>query len=238
MSNTVITATPLEQRVTSVLRAVAEAATKADRDAASVTVVAVSKTVGRDAIDAAYAAGIRHFGENRVQDAVTKFIDPLPGDAMLHMIGQLQTNKAGVAAKLFDIIESVDRPSLIKELEKQAEKQRRILPVLLQVNIASEEQKAGCEPVDSCNLAALIAASPHLRLQGLMTIAPLVADPEDVRPVFRGLRELRNELVDKLGGPELPMLSMGMSNDFRVAIEEGATHVRVGRAIFSGLSAA
>jgi uncharacterized pyridoxal phosphate-containing UPF0001 family protein len=107
------------------------------------------------------------------------------------------------------------------------------LPVLLQVNIASEEQKAGCEPSEAGNLARSILASAHLDLQGLMTIAPLVEDPEAVRPVFRGLRDLRDRLRDELGA-ELPTLSMGMSNDFPLAIEEGATHVRVGRALFHG----
>lgn len=226
--------TGLEARITRVLHDVAEAATRAGRDPKSVTVVAVSKTVGRDVIDAAYRAGLRHFGENRVQDATTKFSAPLPNDATLHMIGQLQTNKAAAAARLFQLIESVDRPSLVRELDKQATKLGRALPVLLQVNIAREEQKAGCEPEQAHELIELIRQSPALALQGLMTIAPLVRHPEEVRPVFRGLRELRDRVQMQFGDLPLPILSMGMSNDYQVAIEEGATAVRVGRAIFGG----
>lgn len=226
--------TELKHRVAAVLAEVAAAAERAGREPSSVTLVAVSKTVGRDIVDEAYEAGIRHFGENRIQDAVEKFREPLPSDATLHMIGQLQTNKANIAARLFQIVESVDRPSLVAELQKQAAKAGKVLPVLIQVNIAGEAQKAGCEPDEALNLAQLVLASDHLKLQGLMTIAPLAADIEDVRPVFRGLREKRNELVVTVPGIELPVLSMGMSNDFRVAIEEGATHVRVGRALFAG----
>lgn len=224
----------LEERINRVFAEVAAAAERAGRDPSSVTIVAVSKTVGRDAVDAAYRAGVRHFGENRVQDAVKKFETPLPADATLHMIGHLQSNKAGAAARLFQMIESVDRPSVIRELEKQASKLNKTLPILLQVNIAGEEQKAGCSPDEAGALIDLIRQSSHLDLRGLMTIAPLVDDAELVRPVFRGLRELRDELQQQY--PELPLsiLSMGMSNDYPVAIEEGATLVRVGRAIFQG----
>jgi pyridoxal phosphate enzyme (YggS family) len=150
------------------------------------------------------------------------------------MIGHLQSNKANVAARLFQVIESVDRQSIVLELEKQAEKLRRHIPVLLQVNIAGEEQKAGCNPNEAEQLVELIRRSPNLDLRGLMTIAPLVDDAELVRPVFRGLRELRDRFQERQSDLSLPILSMGMSNDFRVAIEEGATEVRVGRAIFTG----
>jgi PLP dependent protein len=177
---------------------------------------------------------VRHFGENRVQDAARKFAVPLPDDAELHMIGHLQSNKAGVAAQLFDIVESVDRDSLISELGKQAAKQIKPLPVLLQVNIAGEAQKAGCEPEEAESLLRALQDSSHLELRGLMTIAPLVDDPGDVRPVFRGLRVLRDRLRQKCPDVSLDVLSMGMTNDFQVAIEEGSTLVRVGRAIFSG----
>jgi pyridoxal phosphate enzyme (YggS family) len=224
----------ISDRVSRVFGDVRAAAERADRDPGTVTVVAVSKTVGRETVDEAYACGVRHFGENRVQDAVRKFVPPLPADATLHMIGQLQTNKASVAANLFDLIESVDRQSLILELDKQGAKLARPIPVLLQVNVAGEEQKAGCELSDAEALAAMIQDCQYLSLRGLMTIAPLVGDAEDVRPVFRGLRELRDRLVAQLPGLVLPDLSMGMSNDFPVAIEEGATLVRVGRAIFEG----
>lgn len=227
-------ATELEGRISRVLRDVSAATERAGRHAESVTVVAVSKTVGRDVVDAAYRAGLRHFGENRVQDALAKFSEPFPGDATLHMIGQLQTNKASVAARHFQMIESVDRPSLVKELDKQALKLQKTVPVLLQVNIAGEEQKAGCEPADVFALIGQLRQSPSLDLRGLMTIAPLVDDPEEVRPVFRGLRELRDRAREQYPDFALPILSMGMSNDYPVAIEEGATHIRVGRAIFGG----
>jgi len=224
----------IQQRIEQVFGKVASAIDRAGRAPGSVTVVAVSKTVERDAVDLAYECGVRHFGENRVQDAVRKFSVPLPDDAMLHMIGHLQSNKAGVAARLVDFVESVDRESLISELGKQAAKLEKPLPVLLQVNIAGEAQKAGCEPSEAESLLRALQDSSHLELRGLMTIAPLVDDPEDVRPVFRGLRILRDRLKQKCPDVSLDVLSMGMTNDFQVAIEEGSTLVRVGRAIFSG----
>jgi hypothetical protein len=227
-------AAELGSRIERVLNEVADAAARAGRDPSSVTVVAVSKTVGRDVVEEAYRAGLRHFGENRVQHAAAKFAEPLPADAQLHLIGQLQTNKANVAARLFQIVESVDRPSLIAELDKHAAKNERVIPVLLQVNIAGEEQKSGCAPEEAADLVDRIRESVNLELRGLMTIAPLADDAEGVRPVFRGLRELRNQLASTRAGLDLSTLSMGMSNDYTVAIEEGATHVRVGRAIFGG----
>lgn len=223
----------LSWRIEAVRQRVSNAATRADRDPADITIVAVSKTVGRDAIDAAYDCGLRHFGENRVQDARAKMAAPLPSDATLHMIGHLQSNKAKVAAGLFQIVESVDRVSVISALDHAAAQRQLVLPVLLQVNIAGEAQKAGCRPTDTAALIQAIGASPHLTLRGLMAIAPLVTDPEETRPVFRGLRELRDRLVQAEPSRQLPVLSMGMTNDFEVAIEEGATHVRIGRAIFS-----
>lgn len=212
---------------------IARACDKADRDPASVTLVGVSKTVDRDVVDAAYEAGLRHFGENRVQDARRKFAEPLPDDAVLHMIGQLQSNKAAHALQVFDTIESVDRHSLIEELDRQTLKLGRTLPVLLQVNIAGESQKAGCDAMEATALARQIGASEGLRLMGLMTIAPLVDNPEAARPVFAGLRKLRDQLVEDGVADALPVLSMGMTNDFEIAIEEGATEVRVGRALFA-----
>jgi hypothetical protein len=190
--------------------------------------------VERGLVDQAYALGLRHFGENRVQDAQRKFAAPLPADGVLHLIGQLQRNKARSALRLFDLIESVDRLSLIEELEKAAARENRRLPVLVQVNIAREPQKAGCAPEEAATLMARLSASSYLVPRGLMTIAPLVDDPEGVRPVFRGLRELRDRLRCANGDLDLPVLSMGMTNDFPVAIAEGATQVRVGRAIFGG----
>jgi pyridoxal phosphate enzyme (YggS family) len=212
---------------------IARAAANAGRDPATITLVGVSKTVDRNVVDAAIQAGVRTLGENRVQDAMHKFERPLPPGVMLHMIGQLQSNKAGQAADLFDMIESVDRPSLIKELDRQALKRGKVIPVLLQVNVAREVQKAGCDPEDAANLARAIGFAEGLRLEGLMTIAPLADDPEAARPVFAGARELRDHMIKTGVADRLPVLSMGMTNDFDIAIEEGATHIRVGRALFT-----
>lgn len=223
----------LADRIAEVQDRIARAAARVGRSTAEITLVAVSKTVPRSVVDEAYALGLRDFGENRVIDCVEKYAAPLPGDARLHLIGQLQTNKAKAAAALFDVVHSVDRPSLITALERQTAAHEREIDVLLQVNVAGEEQKAGCSPDEVCALVRQLQGAPSLRLRGLMTMAPLVDDPEAVRPVFRDLRLLRDRLAPGFG-IELPWLSMGMTNDFEVAIEEGATHVRVGRAIFEG----
>jgi pyridoxal phosphate enzyme (YggS family) len=221
----------LQGRIEAVRESVESAADRVGRSATDVTVVAVSKTVDRETMQAAYELGLRHFGENRVQDARRKLTVPMPVDCTLHVIGQLQSNKASHAVELFQVIESVDRLSLIEELEKQAARRNIHLPVLLQVNVAGEQQKAGCAPDEVDSLVNQLVWSEHLDLRGLMTIAPLVDDAEDVRPVFRRLREIRDRMHSD-SGLELPVLSMGMTNDFPVAIEEGATDVRIGRAIF------
>lgn len=189
-----------------------------------VTLVAVTKTVGIPEVRAAYACGIRNFGENRVQEAAVKIeglagLQPRP---VWHMIGHLQSNKAGMAAGLFDIIQSVDSVRLAGVLSRKA---AGPLPVLLEVNVAGESSKSGFAPVEVAPALAEIAALPDLEVKGLMTVAPLAADAGSVRPVFRQLRALRDDLG-------LEHLSMGMTDDFEVAIEEGATIIRVGRAIF------
>ena len=219
-------------RLDQIRKSVQRAAESSGRDASAVTIVAVSKTANRTAMVDAYNLGLRHFGENRVMEARSKLTEPMPADCTLHLIGQLQTNKVRHAVELFQMIDSVDRASLLNELERQAANRGMRLPILLQVNVAGETQKAGCAESDTPQLVAQIrSASNHLDLQGLMTMAPLVDDPDDVRPVFSRLRELRDRL-QQVTGAALPMLSMGMSNDFMVAIQEGATHIRIGRAIF------
>jgi pyridoxal phosphate enzyme (YggS family) len=229
-----VAAVDLAERIATVQQRVAEAARAAGRDPAAVAIVAVSKTVGRDAVDEAYRLGLRRFGENRVQDAVAKFAAPLPADAELHLIGHLQSNKARAAGRLFDLVESVDRPSVIDALEREGARRGRPIPVLLQVNVAREPQKGGCTPEAAAGLAARIDGSDWLDLRGLMTIAPLVDDPEATRPVFAGLRRLRDELRRANPKLRLDTLSMGMTNDYPIAIAEGATEVRIGRAIFGG----
>src|SRR5215212_3569299 len=222
----------LRDRIQRVRDAVQAATVRSGRSADAVTIVAVSKTVGREAVDDVYDLGLRHFGENRVQDTRAKFAEPLPEGVVLHLIGQLQTNKAAVAARLFDVIESIDRPSLVDELERQGARLGRVLPALLEVNVAGEEQKAGCSVTEVRELVAKIESAGHLALRGLMTMAPLVGDMEETRPVFRGLRELRDALCAEAPGRDLRVLSMGMTSDYPIAIEEGATPIRVGRAIF------
>ena len=221
----------IESNLRQVNETIAQAAECAGRAPSSVRLIGVSKTVGRGQVDEAYAAGLRDFGENRVQDAREKFNPPLPAGATLHLIGYLQTNKARDAAALFDYVHSVDRLAIIEALNKRAAQLDKHLKVLVQVNIAGEEQKHGCEPEDAAGLVRAAGACSHLEVVGLMTIAPLVATSEEARPVFRGLRELRDEIA-RSTGIELSELSMGMTNDYGVAIEEGATMIRVGRAVF------
>ncbi len=225
----------LRERVAQVQERIAGAARRAGRDPDEVTLVAVCKTVGRAEVDEAYRAGLRHFGENRVQEARAKFGAGRPEDLTLHLIGTLQTNKAKDAVRLFDIVHSVDRPAVIEALAKRAAQAAagRRVPVLIEVNVAGEESKQGADPREVPALVEQVVARPELELRGLMTMAPLVVDAEETRPVFRALRELRDDLRRAHPALELPDLSMGMTNDYPVAVEEGATIVRVGRAIFA-----
>lgn len=200
----------------------------------TVTLVAVSKTVSPSLVLEAYRAGQRVFGENRVQEAAAKMAEVSPDapDAIWHLIGHLQSNKARQAAKWFDVVESVDSLRLARRLEAEVEKEERRLPILLEVNVGGEESKEGFSVDELDHAAAEVAELPHLVVTGLMTVAPLVDNPEAVRPVFRELRLLRDRLRGRPGLEGCEELSMGMTNDFRVAIQEGATIVRVGRAIF------
>ena len=209
---------------------IAEASQRADRDPADIQLVAVSKTFPVEAIAAALDAGQTLFGENRVQEALPKIDALSTGDsgetARFHLVGHLQTNKARHAGA-FDMIESVDSVRLAAALDRRL---AHPIPILLEVNVAGEASKHGFAPADCGDALAAIQALPTLNVVGLMTVAPLVADPEEARPVFRELRRLRDEL--RLRHPSLGHLSMGMTNDFAVAIAEGATIVRIGRAIF------
>jgi pyridoxal phosphate enzyme (YggS family) len=233
LAETAAVADQIGENLAQIRERIAVASTKAGRHPDEITIFAVSKTVDRATIDAAYRAGLRAFGENRVQDAIAKLDPPLPADASMHLIGQLQSNKAKLAVQHFDLIESVDRPSLVAALASAAQARKLTVPVLVQVNIAGETQKAGCTPADAPALIESILAAPNLSLAGLMAIAPLVEDSEAVRPVFSGLRELRDRLRVSYPELNLSVLSMGMSNDFEIAVEEGASHVRIGRALFS-----
>ena len=209
--------------------AISSAAQRAGRDPAEIELVAVSKTQPVEAIQIAIRAGVTRFGENKVQEGRMK-IEAL-GRGRWNLIGHLQTNKAKDAVRLFDSIDSVDRLELAEELNLRAEPLGKIQDVLLQVNIARESTKFGCSPEEARSLAEAINAFPRLALGGLMTIAPYSPEPEKSRPHFAALRELRDKIQGDTG-LQLPTLSMGMSGDFQVAIEEGATSIRVGTALF------
>ncbi len=197
---------------------------RSHRSPDEVTLVAVTKGVPPEMMRNAYECGIRHFGENRVQEATAKMMQlfDLRPEITWHMVGHLQSNKAKKAVELFDIIHSIDSLRLAEVLDGRAEKPVR---VLLQVNVSGEADKSGFSVAEVAAVLGYISCLTNIKVIGLMTIAPLCADPEEVRPVFRRMRELRDELG-------LKHLSMGMSDDFEVAIEEGATMVRIGRAIF------
>jgi len=205
------------------------AAGRAGREAASVTLVAVSKTVPVEVVREALAAGVTILGENRVQEARDK-IAVLSGRATWHLVGHLQTNKAKLAVQLFDLIHSLDSPRLAEALDRSAEQAGRVVRCLVEVNLGGEESKSGTTEEGVRPLLEEAARLAHLRIEGLMTVPPFLPDPEQVRPFFRRLRSLRDKLAGE--GFRLAELSMGMTHDFEVAIEEGATMVRIGTAIF------
>jgi pyridoxal phosphate enzyme (YggS family) len=219
----------IRERLTAVRRRIEAAAGRSGRAAESVTLVAVSKTMPVEAVRAAVAAGATILGENRVQEARDK-IEALAGAAEWHLIGHLQTNKAKLAVGLFDRIHSLDSIRLAHELERHAREAGRRVRCLVQVNVGGEEQKNGASESEVRPLLEAASRLPHLLVEGLMAIPPFLSDAEAVRPFFRRLRVLREELASD--GFVLPDLSMGMTQDFEVAIEEGATLVRVGTAIF------
>jgi pyridoxal phosphate enzyme (YggS family) len=215
---------------------IALAARRAGRSPDEIALMAVTKTFGPDAIHQAYGAGQRLFGENRVQEFAAKF-DAVRDlcDAEFHMIGHLQTNKAGKALEVFSAVDSVDSLHLAEKLNAAAEKLGKRVPVLIELNLGGEESKSGVAPV-SQEFGALLEAAArleHLTFQGLMTIPPFTEDRQAARPFFRRLREIRDNIARRnLPGIHLEVLSMGMSHDFEVAIEEGSTCVRLGTAIF------
>ena len=204
--------------------AIAAACRRAGRSPDEVLLVAVSKTMDAERVRQAVEAGVAALGENRVQEAKTK-IEALGHPVPWHLIGHLQTNKARDAVDLFDCIQSLDRLDLAKDLDRRAAALGRTVDALVEVNLAEEPQKGGARPGDVKALLDAIAGFAHIRVRGLMAIPPAVSDPEATRPHFRRLRELRDEAG-------LEHLSMGMSADYEVAVDEGATIVRVGTAIF------
>ena len=215
---------------------IARAAERTGRRADEITIVAVSKTFPAEAIRTAHEAGLRHFGENRVQEWELKQPKVADLDATWHLIGHLQSNKARRAAKLFDRVDSVDSIELARKLDAFAAEEAKRMAVLIEVHLGGEETKSGVAEGELLALAEAIAGLTNLELLGLMTIPPYFEEPGHVRPYFRKLRELRDELSGRTG-KELRVLSMGMSHDFEAAIEEGATEIRVGTALFGGRQA-
>lgn len=246
----------LAERIGRVQERVAAAARRAGRDPAEVTLVAVSKTQPAEVVAAACAAGMRLFGENRVEEAgpkaqaVAALLAPAPAPAW-HMIGHLQSRKAADVLSWASMVHSVDSAKLATRLSRAlqvrddgvsqsgrlwhsetAEAVTTEMPILLEINVAGEQSKYGLAPAEVPVVVAAIADLPGLRIEGLMTMAPIVSDPELARPVFASLRRLRDELARSFPALSWRHLSMGMTDDFEVAIEEGATLVRIGRAIF------
>lgn len=216
----------LRSRIDEVRTRIRTAAQSCGRDPESIQLIAVSKTYPVESIHEAAACGLTAFGENRVQELVPK-METGPDTAEWHMIGTLQTNKIKYLAHRVDWIDSVPSVKALEEIEKRAAAADRVINVLIQVNISDEDQKSGCEPSDLPALLAAAKGMPHVAVRGLMGIASLEADLDVVRPQFRALRELRDTHL----GPDAH-LSMGMSHDMEVAIQEGATMVRIGSSIF------
>lgn len=223
----------LRENLKQVEEKIQAACERAGRDRSEVTLIAVSKTKPVEMLQEVYDAGIRHFGENKVQELCDK-IEKMPADMKWHMIGHLQRNKVKyIVGNNVALIHSVDSCRLAEEINIQAKKKQVIVPILVEVNIAEEESKFGISAEDAIQLVGQIAALENVRIKGLMTIAPYVVDAEENRPYFQRIKQLsvdiRNKNIDNVS---MEILSMGMTGDYEVAIEEGATMVRVGTGIF------
>lgn len=206
---------------------IADACARVSRDPDEVTFVAVTKYVGVEEITALRELGVTHMGENRLGQAQPK-IESVDGDIQWHMVGNLQRRKVRDSVTIFDYIDAVDRIELAEEIDKRSGAIDKVMPILLEVNVSGEEQKHGFAPAELAEALELIVPMRHLDLRGLMTMAPHTDDVEKTRPIFRRLAELARD-------NELETVSMGMTNDFDLAIEEGATEVRIGSALFEGL---
>jgi len=222
----------VEANIARVRNAIADAASRSGREASDVRLMAVTKTVDDERIMEAITAGVDMIGESYVQEAKRK-IEKMGRSLEWHMIGYLQSNKAKYAVRLFDMIHSVDRIDLARELDRRAKAVGNVMKILIEVNISGEETKSGVPYKDAIQLIRDVASLDNLSVQGLMTMPPWFDDPENARPYFVALRELRDRVMDEnLKRIEMGELSMGMSGDYEVAVEEGATIVRVGRNIF------
>jgi pyridoxal phosphate enzyme (YggS family) len=241
----------MTENLASVRERIELAASRAGRRAEEITLIAVSKTHSARKVQELYEAGVRHFGENRVQERESKLPHVAGLDAKWHMIGHVQKNKAARAAGLFDSIDSVDSAALAEKLDRAREEfnpestensktstesvhfaSGNLLRVLIEVKLDPEPAKSGVKSDDAPRLLEALMRMPHLDLRGLMGVPPYFDNPEEARPHFRRLRELRDAIRTQMGAELLPVLSMGMSHDFEIAIEEGATEVRVGTALF------
>jgi PLP dependent protein len=223
----------LKQRLEQVKERIRQAAESCNRDADSIRLVAVSKTIAADTVREAIEAGVTILGENYVQEARDKFNALVQYPVSWHFIGHLQSNKAKYGVRLFDLIHSVDSLKLARELDKQAAKVDKVQHILVQVNISGEDTKSGISADEAPGLIAEISQLKNIAVKGLMTMPPYFYQPEKVRPFFAALRELRDRIkAQSLPNVSLDELSMGMTGDFEVAIKEGATLVRIGTAIF------
>jgi PLP dependent protein len=212
---------------------IAEAATRAGRKPEEVRIVAAAKGQGREKIEEALAAGIKIIGHNYLQEAYKEQPGKVTSDLEFHMIGHLQKNKAGKAVELFNVVQTLDDVKLAEAMNRRAEAANRMMGVMIQVNLAGEEQKSGISENEVERLAVAIRVLPSLKLLGMMTMPPFFDDPDRARPYFGRLRELRETLMGSgILAPEMSELSMGMSGDFEVAVEEGATLVRIGTVLF------
>ena len=220
----------IKDNIRTVKTKIDDAATRAGRDPAQITLIAVSKTVEVERMREAISAGMTTFGENYVQEARSKIDEIGRTGLQWHFIGHLQTNKAKYAVRLFDFIHAVDSLKVARELDKRAAAEGKVMDCMIEVNISQEESKFGITSEHTRTLAQEMTTLKNISLKGLMTMPPYFDDPEPARPYFIALRTLQEKIVQD--GIPLPELSMGMSTDFEVAIEEGATMVRVGRAIF------
>lgn len=222
----------IREQLEQVRRNIGESCLKASRDPSEVTLIAVSKTKPVSALQEAYDAGVRDFGENKVQE-LTKKAEVLPQDIRWHMIGHLQRNKVKYIIGKVCMIHSVDSLRLAEEISREAVKKQTEVDILIEVNVAEEESKFGVSPDEAENLVRQIAVLPGIHVRGLMTIAPFVEDAEKNRKYFRQLRQLAVDIGSKnIDNIDMSILSMGMTGDYRVAIEEGAAYVRVGTGIF------
>lgn len=221
----------IEKNIQEVKEKIARAAQRAGRDPREVTLVAVTKTVSAELARRAYDYGIKTLGENRVQELQKKYPE-LPSDTRWHMIGHLQTNKVKYIIDKITLLHSLDRMSLAEEVSRRADKQGLTVPSLVEVNVSGEESKFGLSPREVVEFIKTVDCLPGLQVRGLMTVAPYTANPEEVRPVFRELKALAEKISREVAGVNMDYLSMGMTNDYEIAVEEGANIIRIGTAIF------